>query len=82
MSVSRNFKPRSSGTQYTSTVALLAGAFIFIPTVLVASRPYDTAMFSLALAASLVCAALAWRQWNRHSDLTMLAIVPVPARTN
>jgi len=75
-------KSRSAGTQYTTTVALLAGAFIFIPAVLVASRPLDMFTFSLAIAGSLFCAGLAWVKWNKHSNLTTLSIISPPARTN
>ncbi len=65
---------KSTGRQYTTTVALLAVAFIFIPAVLVAERPFGYLFLSLALASSALCVTLAWVHWKRSSQLTIPSI--------
>ena len=62
---------KSTGRQYTTTGALLAVSFIFIPAVLVAERPFEYLFLSLALACSALCVTLAWVQWKRSSQLTI-----------
>ena len=72
---------RSIGTRYGATVALLVGALVFSPLVLIAIRPFGFLSFSVALVCGLLCAALAWLAWRKHSDVTILSIVPAtPAR--
>jgi len=61
---------KPTGTGYTTTVALLIMAFIFIPAVLVASRPF----LSLASACSALCVILAWVNWKKSSRLTIPSI--------
>ncbi|MEX2260680.1 MAG: hypothetical protein WD696_01950 [Bryobacteraceae bacterium] len=65
---------KSTGTQYTMTVALLILAFIFSPAVLIASRPVGYASISFAIACSSLCAALAWVNWKKYSELTIPSI--------
>ena len=65
---------KSTGRQYTTTVALLAVAFIFNPAVLVAERPFGYLFLSLALASSALCVTLAWVHWKRSSQLTIPSI--------
>lgn len=65
---------KSTGTGYTTTVALLVMAFIFIPAVVVASRPIGYASVSLAVACSALCVVLAWANWKKSSQLTIPSI--------
>jgi len=62
---------KSTGTQYTVTAALLIVAFVFIPAVLIVSRPFGYASVSLALACSALCVAYAWVNWRSYSQLTI-----------
>jgi small-conductance mechanosensitive channel len=62
---------KSTGTQYTTTVAFLAAVFIFIPAMLIVSRPLGYLSVSLALACSALCASLAWVNWTKYSQLTI-----------
>ena len=72
---------KSTGRQYTTTVALLAVAFLFIPAVLVAERPLGYLFLSLALACSALCITLAWVHWKRSSQLTIPSIAIRDAET-
>jgi hypothetical protein len=65
---------KSTGTGYTSTVALLIMAFIFCPAVLVALRPVGYVFLSLATACSALCVILAWVNWKKSSRLTIPSI--------
>ena len=62
---------KSTGTAYTTTVALLVSAFIFIPAVLMLSGPLGYLSLSLALACGALCVALAWVSWTQYSQLTI-----------
>jgi hypothetical protein len=62
---------KTTGIQYTGTVALLTVAFIFSPAALIFSRPFGYLSVSLAVAGSSLCTALAWVNWRRNSQLTM-----------
>ncbi|HXP84983.1 MAG TPA: hypothetical protein VN841_09695 [Bryobacteraceae bacterium] len=62
---------KSTGTQYVITVALLAVAFIFVPAVLIVSRPFGYFGISLAIACSTLCAALAWFNWKNNTQVTI-----------
>jgi hypothetical protein len=48
----------------TTTVALLTLAFIFIPTVLLMSRPVSYFQFTVAIAGATLCLMLAWADWR------------------
>ena len=65
---------KSTGTRYTTTVALLVMAFIFIPAVLVASRPSGYVSLSLAIACSALCVVFAWANWKKSSQLAIPSI--------
>ena len=67
---------KSTGSHYTTTVALLVMAFIFSPALLVVSRPLGFVSVTLALAFSMLCVAFAWGNWRKHSP------VPIPARNS
>ena len=62
---------KSTGTGYTTTVALLIMAFIFCPAVLVVSRPVGYVSLSLAIACSALCVILAWVNWKKSSRLSV-----------
>jgi hypothetical protein len=70
------FEPnvKSTGTQYTLTVALLALAFVFSPALLLVSGRFGYVPVSLAVAGSALCVILAWVNWTRHSQLTIPSI--------
>lgn len=61
---------KSTGTGYTTTVALLIIALIFSPAVLFASRSFGYISLSLAVACSALCLTLALANWKRSSRLT------------
>ena len=65
---------KSTGTGYTTTVALLAVAFIFSPAVLFISRPFGYGAVALAVACSALCAGWAWFNWKKSSQLSMPSI--------
>jgi len=65
---------KNTGTSYTITVALLAVAFIFIPAVLVVSRPFGNLFLCFAVGGSALCVILAWRLWKKWSHLSMPSI--------
>jgi hypothetical protein len=61
---------KSTGTQYTTTVALLALG-LSSPVLLIASHPFGYASVSMALASSALCGIFAWLAWKNHSQLTI-----------
>lgn len=65
---------RSTGTRYTTTFALLAVAFIFIPAVLIVSRPFGYISLVVAIAASVLCVFSAWQLWKKFSQLSITSI--------
>ena len=65
---------KSTGTGYTTTVALLAVAFIFGPAVLFLSRPFGYGLASLVFACSASCLAWARVNWKRSSQLSIPSI--------
>lgn len=65
---------KSTGTGYTATAALLAVAFIFVPALLIVSRPFGYFALSLAIGCSALCATLAWILWRKTSRRSILSI--------
>jgi hypothetical protein len=65
---------KSTGTGYTKTVALLAVAFVFIPGLLLMSRPFGYVSLSLAVACSAICLVMARVNWKKSSQLSMPSI--------
>ena len=63
----------SERTGYTATIAYLAVALIFIPAVLVASRPLAYSATSLAIGCSVACLALAWANWRKSASVARLS---------
>lgn len=76
------FEPceKSTGVNYTLTVALLALAFVFSPAVLVLSGRTGHVSIGLATAVSAFCIVLARINWTRHSRLTIPSIETPDAR--
>ncbi|HYL38497.1 MAG TPA: hypothetical protein VEV17_21455 [Bryobacteraceae bacterium] len=72
---------KSTGTRYTTTVALLAVAFIFIPTVWIVSRPFGYVFLCLAVVCSALCVILGWRFWKKFSQLSLTSIAIQEAST-
>lgn len=71
-----------TGTSYTGTVMLLVMAFIFIPAILIASRPFGYLSISVAIVCSVICTALAWVNWKRSSRLCISSITDQGAKKN
>ena len=65
---------RTTGREYTRTVAWLAAALIFIPAAFLAVRPGYISL-SLAFFCSVSCVTIAWISWKR-SRLTIPSIAP------
>lgn len=71
---------KSTGTGYTTTVAFLVVAFIFIPAALMFWGHYGYVSISLTIAASALCVGLAWMTWRRSSQLSIPTISIPDAR--
>ena len=65
---------KSTGTEYTKTVAFLVVAFIFSPAILFFLRPMGYLSVSVAVACSVLCVVLAWINWKKSSQLSMPSI--------
>ncbi|HYL34648.1 MAG TPA: hypothetical protein VEV17_01905 [Bryobacteraceae bacterium] len=65
---------KSTGTGYTATAALLSMAFIFIPAILMVSRPFGYFALALAIGCSALCATLAWMLWRKFSRRSIPSI--------
>jgi hypothetical protein len=60
--------PEVYGNRYTTTIGYLAVALIFIPALLVISRPVGYLSLSLAIGCSAVCLAIAWGNWKKSQS--------------
>jgi hypothetical protein len=65
---------KSTGTEYTTTVAFLVVAFIFSPAILLFFRPMGYLSVSLAVACSAICVVMAWVNWKKSSQLSIPSI--------
>lgn len=65
---------KSTGTTYTITVALLVVAFVFIPALLIVTRPFGYGSISLAILGSGLCLILARELWRKFSRLSITSI--------
>jgi hypothetical protein len=65
---------KSTGTEYTTPIALLMTAFIVSPAVHYISQPVGPAAPWFALACSAFCVASAWLHWLKNSALTIPTI--------
>ena len=68
---------QSAGREYTSTVALLAVAFIFIPALVAISQPLSILSTWAAIVGFTICVALAVIRWKRSAQVS---IPSVPTR--
>jgi uncharacterized membrane protein YfcA len=68
---------RTSGYDYTKTVAWLAIAIIFVPAVFLAVRPHYVSL-SLAFMCIAISVTMAWVSWKK-SRLTIPSIAPQQA---
>jgi hypothetical protein len=71
---------KSTGTGYTTAVAFLVVAFIFIPAALMFYGHYGYVSVSLAGVGTALCFGLAWMNWKRSSQLTIPSIAIPDAR--
>jgi hypothetical protein len=62
---------KSTGTDYTTTVALLSVAIMISAAMLYVSRPVSLLSISVAAGFSAACVWLAWRNWKKSSRLTI-----------
>lgn len=65
---------KPAGTGYTPTAALLSVAFIFIPVILMITRPFGHLTLALAIGCSALCATLAWLVWRKSSQRSIPSI--------
>jgi hypothetical protein len=65
---------KSTGTGYTTAVAFLVVAFIFIPAALMFYGHYGYVSVSLASVGTALCVGLAWMNWKRSSQLSIPSI--------
>ena len=72
---------KSTGREYTMTVAWLAIAVIFIPAAYLAVRPGGPSLL-LTFICSMICAVMAWVSWRRSSQLTIPSIAVRKTRRN
>ena len=72
---------KSTGTEYTMTVALLLLGFVFTPALLLLSRPVGYLTITLAIACSAVLLASSRFSWTRYSQLTIPSIAAPRGRS-
>jgi hypothetical protein len=61
---------KSTGREYTATIAWLAIAVIFIPAVVLAVHPRYLSLI-VAFIGSMGCVVMSWVSWTRSSKLTI-----------
>lgn len=73
---------KPTGTGYTTTVAFLIVALIFIPAALMFFDNFGRVAIVVAIVCSILCLGMAWRSWKKSSQLTMPSIEPqeVPSK--
>lgn len=62
---------KSTGRDYSMTIAVLAFGLVFIPAVLVTSHSFGRGGMTAALVGVLICVALGWLNWRSNSKLTI-----------
>jgi flagellar biosynthesis protein FliP len=65
---------KSTGTGYTTTVAFLIVAVIFIPAALMFFDNFGRIAVVLAAVCSVLCLGMAWRSWKTSSQLSIPSI--------
>lgn len=63
-----------TGTSYAAPVALLILAFIFIPAILLASRPYGDIALAVAVGSGAICIGVARTKWMKSSELATCSV--------
>ncbi len=71
----------STGTGYTATAALLFLAFVFIPVILMVSRPFGYFALALAIGCSALCAISAWTLSKKSSRRSIPSIATQKGRS-
>jgi hypothetical protein len=71
---------KSTGTEYTTTVAFLLVGLVFSPAVLAVTRPIGYVSFAVTSVCSAMCLVLAWLNWKNSSRLTIPSIANHEAR--
>jgi hypothetical protein len=72
---------KTTGTQYTFTIALLTLAFVFCPALLLLWGRLGFVPISLAVITSTLCVVLAWLNWTKYSRLTIPSLEDRPLRS-
>ena len=70
-----------AGRHYTTTIAWIAVAVVFIPAMIFALRP-NYLTLCLAFIGSAICLAMAWVSWRKSSRLETAAIAAQQAARN
>ncbi len=71
---------KSTGTQYTGTIACLLMALIVSPAGLLASRTSGYLPVVASIVFSVIFGGLAWTQWKWNSKLTIPSLTEKSAR--
>lgn len=65
---------QSAGREYTTTVALLAVAFIFIPALVAISQPLSVLSIWAAIVGFTICVALAVIRWKSSAKVSIPSV--------
>lgn len=65
---------KPTGTGYTTPVAFLIVALVFIPAALMFFANFGRVAVVLAIGLSVACLGMAWRSWKKSSRLTIPSI--------
>jgi hypothetical protein len=65
---------KSTGTGYTTSVAFLIVALVFIPAALMFFGDFGRLYIGLAIIGSVLCLGMAWRTWKKSSQLSIPSI--------
>lgn len=65
---------KPTGTSYTASAALLILAIVFIPAMLIVSRPFNDFSLAAAIACGAICIGLARANWTKSSQLSIPSI--------
>ena len=67
-------RQKRTETAYIATVTFLVIAFLFIPALMLVSRPLGYVSISLAIACGGVCVGLAWVNWKKSSQISIASL--------
>jgi hypothetical protein len=65
---------KSVGTAYTKTVAFLIVGLIFVPAAMMFFENFGIVAIGFAIVASVACLTMAWRSWQKSSQLSIPSI--------